>query len=210
NERLGSLLPGLETRPAELVKLILQQKNSERLTEQSAALTSLTELRGLFCGLMSIKTGSELQEVIAADIALEDLAFTVLSRIINEYEKVEPGLAMQSRLDALVLGLENLALSGIEPSESRASESELRSWGKWAESDGASEMFRLRATLARCRRLAEQFGTRIVKLFGGRADKLGHALKVAEHAVRVFSESEVRSHIVFQVAKLTDILLLAI
>ena len=69
------------------------------------------------------------------------------------------------------------------------------------------ELLRVKATVLRCRRLAEDFGARTVALFSGRAEKLGRALGVADHAIRVFSEADIRAHVIFQVAKLVTSLL---
>jgi len=60
----------------------------------------------------------------------------------------------------------------------------------------------IKATLLRARRLAEDFADRTVSLFAERAEKLGRALGAPDHAIRVFSESAIRSHVVFQVSKL--------
>jgi phosphoglucan,water dikinase len=207
DERLEALLPALETKQAELVGHFLRQKAGSTLLDRLTALQSLTELRHLFADLIRHQGAPDPQEYILIDIALEDFAFVLLSEIINDCESLEPGVAMDGRIEALTLALDNLRLSGIDPEESRATQCELAAWGKLSPSATRNEILRLKASVSRCRRLAEDFGARTVALFAERASKLGRALGVAEHAIRVFSESDIRSHIVFQVSRLADVLL---
>jgi phosphoglucan,water dikinase len=47
----------------------------------------------------------------------------------------------------------------------------------------------------------------VVALLLSRAEELGGALGVAEHAIRVFCEAEIRSHLVFQLSKVASLLL---
>src|SRR5439155_20163905 len=71
---------------------------------------------------------------------------------------------------------------------------------------GADGLLRLKATLDRCGRLAEEHCSRVVETFSARAERLGRALGVPEHAIRGFREGEVRGHLVFQLAKLVSTL----
>ena len=162
----------------------------------------LTALRKAFLRLVAEKPGAETEAVLLADIALEDFAFVILSELMNACETVEANSAATLETQALILSLENLALSGVDPIESRALESELRAWGNLSASTARNELLRTKATLQRTRRLAEDFGTRTIGLLSERAEKLGRALGVAEYAIRVFSEADIRSHLVFQVSKL--------
>jgi phosphoglucan,water dikinase len=78
----------------------------------------------------------------------------------------------------------------------------------WAGGFSATERFhllRVLASLARSRRLAETYTDRINRLFPPRVEALGRALGVLEHAVKVFSEGDVRGHVVFQLSRLVDL-----
>src|SRR5262249_23209218 len=152
--------------------------------------------------LVAQKPGAETESVLLADISLEDFAFVLLSEIINACDGLDAKSAAECQTSGLSLALENLVLSGVDSIESIAVQNELKSWGTVLQSTDRNQLLRQKATLLRCRRLAEDFGDRIVALFSARAEKLGRALGVAEHAIRVFSEADIRSHIVFQISKL--------
>ena len=146
-------------------------------------------------------------EFLLADIALEDFAFALLSDLINQCENADEKQAGDARTEALILALKNLRLSAINPAESRVLASELEQWGKLSQAADRDEVLRLKACLLRCRRLAEDFGVGIVDLFSGPVEHLGRALGVAPAAIRVFCESDLRSHLVFQISKLATALL---
>src|SRR5260370_25602646 len=122
-------------------------------------------------------------------------------------ERPGGGSPFECQTEALTLALQNLVLSGVDPSESAAVQNELVAWESAFKSANRNRLLRQRATLLRCRRLAEDFGDRVVALFSARAETLGRALGVAEHALRVFSEADIRGHIVFQISKLAISLL---
>ena len=207
DERLKTLLPTVDSAQAGLIRLFLEQKTGSALPGQLAAFGTLTSLRQGFLGMAARKTSAEAQAFLQADIALEDFAFVLLSEIINGCETTKPETATEFQTGALILALKNLALSGVERPETQAVQGELREWGRLSSSAGREEALRLKATVQRCRRLAEDFGARTVALFSGRVEKLGRALDVAEHAIRIFSESDLRGHLVFQVSKLASGLL---
>ena len=110
-------------------------------------------------------------------------------------------------MDAWLLTLANLALSNVEPAECRALEAELRAWRESFDPADREQLLRLKATTDRSRRLAENYGDRIVALFPQRVEKLGRSLGVAEHAIRVFCDAEIRAHLIFQLSKLISSLL---
>src|SRR6202040_586740 len=66
-------------------------------------------------------------------------------------------------------------------------------------------LLRVLASLARARRLAESYTDRINTLFGPRVEEIGRALGVLDHALKVFSEGDVRGHVVFQLSRLVDV-----
>ncbi|HWW00828.1 MAG TPA: PEP/pyruvate-binding domain-containing protein [Candidatus Acidoferrum sp.] len=202
DERLASLAPSVDAGQAELIELFRRQKAGDALADRLAAFRTLTTLRQGFLDAVARTPGPENQDFLSADIALEDFAFVLLSEIINAGESSDSASAWQCQREALVLALRNLALSGVVRPEADAVEAELQAWGNVAASAGRDELLRLKATMQRCRRLAEDFGARTVALFSGRAEKLGRALGVAKHALRVFAEADIRAHIVFQVSKL--------
>src|SRR5208337_4205807 len=93
--------------------------------------------------------------------------------------------------------------------------SELRNWShelttQDRERHDLEELLRLKSTLERCSRLAEDYCNKILSLLPEKAERLGRALGVAEHSIRVFSESDIRSHPVFQASNLAGILLKSI
>src|SRR5262249_45551954 len=66
-------------------------------------------------------------------------------------------------------------------------------------------VLRLLATLSRARRLAESYTERILGLFSTRVEELGRALGIADHAIKVFSEGDIRGHVIFQLSRLVDL-----
>lgn len=206
DERLRALAPSVDARQADLIGSFLREKAGTVLVEQLAALRTLTALRQGFADTES-KAQQNNQERLLADIALEDFAFVLLSQIINACESATPERAWECRIETLLLALKNLVLTGVDPPEANALVAEFEAWGKVSASAERDELLRMKATLLRCRRLAEDFGARTIALFSARAEKLGHALGVAEHALRVFCESDIRAHVIFQVSKLATSLL---
>jgi phosphoglucan,water dikinase len=172
-----------------------------------ATFRTLTDLRRGCLELVAQKPGAETEAVLLADIALEDFAFVLLSEIINACDRPHAVSSTESQTQALILALQNLILSGIDAPESTAVRNELNAWGNVSDKAHRNELLRQKATLLRCRRLAEDFGDRVVALFSARAEQLGRALGVAENAIRVFSEADIRSHVVFQISKLATSLL---
>ena len=207
DERLRTLLPSADRNQGDRIRLFLERKTDHTLGSQLALLQALTSLRQGFLERAGRASDLESPEFLLADIALEDFAFALLSEIINACENAPATPAAAFETQTLMFALKNLELSGVDQPESLALERELRQWGTLSPSASREEILRLKASLLRCRRLTESFGARAVALLSGRAEKLGRALGVAEHAIRVFSESVVRGHLVFQVSKLATRLL---
>jgi hypothetical protein len=63
---------------------------------------------------------------------------------------------------------------------------------------------RLKATMERGERYANQFTEEIINIFQNNVFKLGQKLHIDNHSVMVFSESFVRFHLVFQFSKCLD------
>ncbi|GJP30882.1 hypothetical protein CLOM_g7209 [Closterium sp. NIES-68] len=167
-----------------------------------------------------------------SEICLEEYFFVLLSRFLNELfdeeggDRAAEGMAGEIRmgqlghvgvaLGAAVLGLRHLGLSGWNQAECFCLENELASWqaagiggstGVASEHDLRWWALRLKASLDRMRRLTEAFTEATLELFFQPSQKLGHALGIEENAVRTFAEAEIRSSVVFQLAKLTSLLL---
>lgn len=190
-----------------MIRSFLRQKTDTTLPGQFAALQTLTELRRNFLAAVKKKTGLETQEFLLADIGLEDFAFVLLSEMGNAFDAVKTGAPWEKLLDTLRLTIANLALSGIEPEEYRAIEAELCAWREHYNPADREHLLRVKATADRARRLAEDFSDRITALFPPRVEKLGRALGVAENAIRVFCDAEIRAHLVFQLSKQVSSLL---
>jgi len=170
-------------------------------------LRTLTTLRRNFLEAVERNASLEAQEFLLADIALEDFAFALLSEIINGFEAEKAGSSWESSLDTLLLTITNLALSCVDPEECRALGAELRAWRETLDPSDREQLLRLKATADRARRLAEGYSDRIMALFPRRVEKLGRALGVAEPAIQVFCEADIRGHIIFQLSKLVASLL---
>jgi phosphoglucan,water dikinase len=117
------------------------------------------------------------------------------------------GIPRDPLLQCLTLMIENLRLGGFDAEECRAIEAELKAWAERFDKQDCEQLLRLNASLDRCRRLAEVYCDKIMTLFPERVERLGHALGVAEHALKVFAEADIRSHPVFQLSKLVSLFL---
>src|SRR5262249_28523681 len=93
----------------------------------------------------------------------------------------------------------------VEPEECAALRSEVAAWAAGFSAEDRFHLLRLRATIARARRVAEGYADRVGGLFGPLVGELGRELGVAEHAVRVFTEGDIRGHVVSQLARLVDL-----
>ena len=211
DERLNALLPKVGEGEAGLIRAFLSQKAGTSLPVQARALTALTALRRHCLAAVENRPSLERPEFLLADIGLEDFAFVLLSRMINELERQNgagstPHSALRAPhsvlLDTLLLTMVNLALSSVEPQECRAIQSELGAWMRGFCPEDREQLLRLKATANRILRLTEEHSQRILALFPPRVEKLGRALGVAEPAIRAFCEAEIRGQLVFQVSKL--------
>ncbi len=256
DERLNALLPRVDAPEAGIIRSFLREKAGTTLSSRLNALRFLTELRRACLELAGKNPRLESQELLLADIGLEDFAFVLLSEIISALDvlpirtgeldpvsagartvpdrsglqKTEaiphPGASLSSLLlragtargpasadawmtllDTLLLTVANLAMSRIEPEECGAIESELRVWRQVFDPSEREQLLRLKATTDRARRVAEDYSDRVMALFPGRVERLGSALGVAEHAIRVFCDAEIRGSLVFQLSRLVSSLL---
>ena len=214
-EQLEAIAREANDPDARLIGTLLEAKASATdLSQQLRVLRLLRELRERFHERMEERNGSVRQQFQLADIRLEEYAFALLSQLNqcfdlrgNNAEELghevgKAGLAWPTLLECLLLIVGNLRCSGFDGDECRAVEAELEAWRKRFEPHDYEQVLRLKATLERARRLADDHRDTILRLFPQCAARLGQALGVAEPAIKVYAESEIRSHVVFQLAKM--------
>ena len=206
DERLKALLPVVGGSEASLIESFLSEKAGTSAPEQLAAFRTLTKLRQSFLGTAERSPSLEPQDILLADIALENFAFVLLSEIINSFETEGTRSSWESSLDTLRLATDNLGMSCVDPDECRALGAELRRWRENFDPSDREQLLRLKATSDRARRLAEDYTDLILALFPRRVEKLGRALGVAKHTIQVFCEADIRGHIIFQLSKLVALM----
>lgn len=167
-------------------------------------LERLTALRQLFAEKGDQESPQRRSQLRLADIGLEDYAFALLSECSNRLQDLAGPGAWAGLLRALAAALDNLRLSLIEPEECTALRSEVTAWAGNFHAQDRFHLLRLVATLSRARRLAETYTDRINHLFLRRAEELGRALEIEERAIKVFSEGDIRGHVLFQLSRLVD------
>jgi len=206
--RLRDIQPSLDAGVTAQVERLLtfKAKQGRSLPELLALLEALTAIRTFITAQLSTMEGAQRQRLRSTDIALEDYAFALLSEAANHFDIVN----RDGLLQTLSLALTNVRLSQTEPEEAAVLESELAAWapafsGSLPNVDRLA-LLRLKSTLERAERLTESYTNKVLTLFPGRVTSLGHALQVADHAIAVFCEGDIRGNIVFQLAKLVDML----
>ncbi|KAL2649665.1 hypothetical protein R1flu_017793 [Riccia fluitans] len=244
-EQLEGLRPSLDEQQLSVLDTFLNNKTTLDQASSSSSgsdlligtLHSLTGLRAVLVkGLESGLRNDASDESIAmrqkwrlSEIGLEDYAFVLLSRYINEVEsagganplineaKSQKVTSWNHPLGVVVLGVRQLGLSGWQQKECLAIENELAAWQaagiearEGPQEDIKSWALRLKATLDRTRRLAESYTDSLLQLFPERAEKLGKAFGIPENSVRTFTEAEIRASVVFQISKLCSLLLKAV
>ena len=191
-----------------LIRRFLEaKKKAGTAKDQLATFEHLTRLRGHLAAEIRGHTGSEAQQFLLADIRLEDFSFVLMSQLVNYFQALGDGMPWSQALYVLALTVENLRLSGFSAKECLAIESELELWRQKFERQDIQDLIRLKATIDRCQQLAEDYCDKILGLFPEKVERLGRALGVAEHAIKVYSEADIRSHLVFQLSKLVSLLL---
>ena len=205
--RLGALIPTVRPELSGSIRSFLDQKSKTGFEEQLSTFKSLTELRDAFRSELQKQSDRNPQDLTLADIKLEDFAFVLLSQSLNTFDASSPTRSAADLLEPLRLSVRNLALSGISVAECAAITAELNTWTENLDPKDRDLLLRLKATIERCRRLAESLSEQVIGSLLSRAEKLGRALAVSEHAIRVFCEAEIRSHLIFQLSKLVSTLL---
>jgi phosphoglucan,water dikinase len=212
DERLGGLTGELDSGAASSISEFLAVKKKMDTPESMLiALRLLTVLRGHFREELKVEERPKAQRIQLADIGLEDFSFVILGTLTGLFSRdFEILKDRKTALPALTCAISNLRLSGLQPEECRAIELELAAWSQENEAWDREDLIRIKATLDRCLRLAEDYSNKILSSFLEKAEKLGRALGVAEHAIRVYAEADIRGHLVFQVSKIADLLLKSI
>ncbi len=187
-----------------LVEAFIGRKAGTDVASGASALSLLIGIRMDIGNRPHGRTDAEGQRFLAADIGLEGFSFSLLSRLNNIFASSEETIAWKTVLDCLRLSAADLRLSGIDQDECAAIESEITAWLADFDQDDRLRLLRLDATLERCRRMADAYCVRILDIFPEKAERLGRALGVPDHAIRVYAESEIRAHPVFQVSRLVD------
>lgn len=192
----------------ELVHKFLEAKEKAHTTDELVtSFELLTMLRSQFTEKLKGKTGSRRQKLQMTDIGLEDFSFVLLSQLINLFDALGKEISWLPALRCLEFAIENLRLSGFDTKECQAMESELKAWIRGFILQDREQLIRLKATIDRCRRLAEIYCNRILALFPEKVERLGQVLGVDRHKIKTFCEVDIRSHLVFQVSKLIALLL---
>uniref|UniRef100_A0A383WH22 CBM20 domain-containing protein n=1 Tax=Tetradesmus obliquus TaxID=3088 RepID=A0A383WH22_TETOB len=228
---LDAVKVGMSNEDTQVIDFFLGQKaaldskqnpSPEDLVATCHALTTVRALLmgGLNSGLRNDAPDAALamrQRWRLAEVRAEDYAFVLLSRLDNALEQQGGGAALLNAHDlawapvlgGLVLGLRHLGLGGLAPAEAMAIEAELVAWQKEGNYRDRDNALRLKATLERMQRFTEQYLELLLKLLPPVAEALGKALGVAPYAITTFTEAEIRANVVFQVSKLTTLLLRA-
>jgi phosphoglucan,water dikinase len=202
DKRLQDLLPSLSPRDAAQARAFLRLKAKRKHSDAGLLqlLRQLTALREYLSQLIPEAVGEEGQRLRLTDIALDDYAFALLSDAANRFDSHN----WNGMLEALDIAVANVRLNGVERPECSAVLSELQAWTSSFDPSQRFQLLRLKATLERVRRITDRYSERMLTLFPPRVTALGRALGVAEHAIRIFCEGDIRANVIFQVAKLVE------
>eukprot|EP00878_Enallax_costatus_P003846 GHUV01004062.1.p1 GENE.GHUV01004062.1~~GHUV01004062.1.p1 ORF type:complete len:1053 (+),score=249.89 GHUV01004062.1:1558-4716(+) len=203
----------------------LDSKPKPSAEDLNAVLHALTSVRAMLVGGLDAGLRNDAPEPALAmrqkwrlaEVKAEEYAFVLLSRLINAVEEQGGGpallkahdMAWKPCLGALVLGIRHMGLGGYSRLEAMALEAELTEWereGGYAQRENA---LRLKASLERLQRLTEAYSELMLDLLPPVAQALGNALGVEAYVIQTFTEAEIRANVVFQVSKMTTLLLRA-
>ncbi|KAL8030946.1 hypothetical protein ABFX02_14G319400 [Erythranthe guttata] len=242
-EQLESIRDSLDQSSAPLSQFLESKKvldnmdGSGNISDLMKVIQSLNNLRqdiakGLQSGLRNDAPDAAIamrQKWRLSEVGLEDYAFVLLSRFLNALEAMGGAHSLvenveqknvsswNDALGALVIGINQLGLSGWKPEECRAIGNEILAWkerglldAEGGENGARIWGLRLKATLDRARRLTEEYSEALLNIFPEKVQILGKALGIPENAVRTFTEAEIRAGVIFQVSKLCTVLLKAV
>jgi phosphoglucan,water dikinase len=174
--------------------------------QQLAVLSLATDLRDLLLNNAGEAVDARAQDMRLADIGLEDYEFVLLSALITNIEGSRK-MPWAPSFRTLLLILENLRYSGILPELSGASAAALETLGRDFDPGSRDHLLRLKAALAGCRRLTETYSDLILRLFFEKVERLGHKLGIDEHAIKAYCEGDIRGNLIFQLSRLTALLI---
>ncbi|XP_030508153.2 phosphoglucan, water dikinase, chloroplastic [Cannabis sativa] len=189
-------------------------------------------VKGLESGLRNDASDAAIamrQKWRLCEIGLEDYSFVILSRFLNGLEaiggtkwlaenvKSKNVSSWNDPIGSLIVGINQVKLSGWKSDECDAIESELLAWKEkgLSESEGSEDgmaiwALRLKATLDRARRLTEEYSEALLQIFPQKVQTLGKAFGIPENSVRTYAEAEIRAGVIFQVSKLCTLFLKAV
>ncbi|MEJ2690371.1 MAG: PEP/pyruvate-binding domain-containing protein, partial [Deltaproteobacteria bacterium] len=172
---------------------------------QLATLSLATDLRSLLLRNAGSQVDAQSQNMRLTDIGLEDYQFVLLSDWITKIE-VRRQVPWELSIRTLHLLLENLRLSGILPEESAAIAAGLQPLAAEFDPGDREQLLRLKAAIAACLRLTETYSDLVLRLFFEKAARLGRELGIDEHAVKLYSEGDIRGNLIFQLSRLAALL----
>jgi phosphoglucan,water dikinase len=202
---------GPDRSTALLIKRFLKVKQQDPSFERSLETFELsTALRNSLVERLGYAKASRNQELLTTDIALEDFAFALLGQLVNHLYAGKEDIPWPSAIRIVELATRNIRLSQYRAPECLAMEAELDAWGETFDSDDQHHLLRLKATLERCRRLADTYSESTLTLFVEKAAAMGKVLGLSKNAMDAFCEADIRSHLVFQLSRGLDLLLLSL
>lgn len=158
-----------------------------------------------------------LQLASSSEIELENFSYTLMSQYIDKYyynniEIKEQGY--QNLLTLSLISLDSLLMSDIKREECEIIKNDLFHYtiNFVFESFNDKEkhrliLLKLKAILERCMNIFYEITEDVEKYFTTPVYSLGKALNLNPHSIRVFSESFIRGHTIFQFSKITTLLL---
>jgi len=206
-ERLKAIVDSLKEQEALMVQQFLSEgNNADSLEQQIRGLAHLTALRSQLLPKWENKADARAQKLRLIDVGLEDNAFVRLSRIILELSTAGMRDLWPQGLETLSLALTNLKISAMGGEEIKSIRAEVNAWRRDFNTADREMLLRLKATLDRGERMISSYSLNLLDLLCRKAEQLGQALGVADHARAVFCEGELRGDLIFQLSKIISLL----
>lgn len=156
-----------------------------------------------------------LQIASISEIELENYSFIILSEFLDKYynnKSIDMSKEYNDLIEVVIICLESLQISNIKAEECDYIKQDLIFFSnnkKYSHNLFENRIFllKLKAVLERSLNLCYSVTEEIDRIFNLPSRALGKGLGIDEHAIRVFSESFIRSHTIFQFSKIVGILL---
>ncbi|QDZ20592.1 phosphoglucan water dikinase [Chloropicon primus] len=232
DEQLLELQAGMGDEEKGRILAFLQAKDASSQGESESSLEDLLSLmekasglRQLLCGALSSGLRNDAperametrQKYRLCELALESYGFTVASRALNAFSGEGRENSLQDvKLLALVLQkcMINLSLNGFLQAECSAISNELLACADLLTRESSDQqevrlcMLRLKACLDRTKRVCDTYRDSYLGAYSDQAARLGKAFgqAIPDHSVSVFAESETRASMIFQCAKICQVL----